>query len=78
MDVEPSRNGASRPTAEMDTSGWFESALPRAADQPEAKIELSSITDTQPAVPTHELPDTTSLARIAEEETTGGEVQPRP
>ena len=68
MDVEPTRDGASRPTAEMDTSGWFESALPRAADQPEARIELSSIADTTPAVPAHELPDTTSLARAAEVE----------
>jgi regulator of protease activity HflC (stomatin/prohibitin superfamily) len=38
-------------TQSLDTSDWFESALPRAADQPEAKIELSSITDTAPAVP---------------------------
>ena len=78
MDVDASANGAGRPTAEMDTSGWFESALPRAADQPEAKIELTSIVDTVPAVPAPAIPDTTSLARAAEQETTGGEVQPRP
>jgi len=78
MDVDASANGAGRPTAEMDTSGWFESALPRAADQPEAKIELTSIVDTVPAVPAPTIPDTTSLARAAEQETTGGEVQPRP
>ncbi|RFU19562.1 SPFH domain-containing protein [Geodermatophilus marinus] len=52
MDVDPSTNGSARPTADMDTSGWFESSLPRAADQPEARIELSSIADTAPAVPT--------------------------
>ena len=66
MDVDGSANGAGRPTAELDTSGWFESALPRAADQPEAKIELSSIADTAPAVPAPAIPDTTSLARAAE------------
>jgi hypothetical protein len=62
----------------MDTSGWFESALPRAADQPEAKIELSSIADAAPVVPAPGIPDTTALARAAEQETTGAEVQPRP
>ena len=38
--------------AGLDTSSWFESRVPRAADQPESRIELSSITDTGPAVPT--------------------------
>ncbi|RZU32040.1 SPFH domain-containing protein [Blastococcus saxobsidens] len=52
MDVEPSENGRTGPRdGGLDTSSWFESQLPRAADQPEAKIELSSITDTAPAVP---------------------------
>jgi hypothetical protein len=49
MDVEPSTNGGTRPTSEMDTSGWFESHIPPAAAQPEAKIELSTI---QPGLPT--------------------------
>ena len=39
LDVEPSANGSAKPTAEMDTTGWFESQLPAAADQREAKIE---------------------------------------
>jgi hypothetical protein len=78
MDVDPAGNGGNRPSAEIDTSGWFESALPRAADQPEAKIELTSIVDTAPAVPAPAMPDTTSLARAAEEETAGGEAEPRP
>ncbi|MGY1826569.1 MULTISPECIES: SPFH domain-containing protein [unclassified Blastococcus] len=55
MDVPPARDGdgGSGPKdGGLDTSTWFESQLPRAADQPEAKIELSSITDTAPAVPT--------------------------
>ncbi|RBY90462.1 SPFH/Band 7/PHB domain protein [Blastococcus sp. TBT05-19] len=55
MDVAPSSEGGdggggAKPG--LDTSSWFESQLPRAADQPEAKIELSSITDSAPAVPT--------------------------
>jgi regulator of protease activity HflC (stomatin/prohibitin superfamily) len=65
-------DGGARPTAELDTSGWFESALPRAADQPEAKIELSSIADIEPAlptpqIPTPQMPATPSLSRAAEE-----------
>jgi hypothetical protein len=36
----------------LDTSDWFESQLPPAAAQPEAKIELHSIAETTPAVPT--------------------------
>ncbi|SFF72070.1 SPFH domain-containing protein [Blastococcus tunisiensis] len=52
MDVEPSGNGGGARDGGLDTSSWFESQLPRAADQPEAKIELSSITDTAPAMPT--------------------------
>jgi hypothetical protein len=35
----------------MDTTGWFESQLPAAADQREAKIELSSIADAPPPTP---------------------------
>lgn len=53
MDVAPAADGGSGPKdGGLDTSSWFESHLPRAADQPEAKIELSSIADTTPAVPT--------------------------
>jgi hypothetical protein len=46
-------HGAGPASAEqsLDTSSWFESQLPPAAEQPEAKIELSSIGDT-PALPT--------------------------
>ncbi len=52
MDVEPSGNGRTAPPeAGIDTSGWFESQLPRAADQPEARIEMTSISDSAPAVP---------------------------
>jgi hypothetical protein len=45
----------------IDTSGWFESQLPPAAEQPEARIEL---TTTEPG-----LPATTSLARAAQDAT---------
>jgi hypothetical protein len=60
LDVEPSTNGGSRPTAEIDTSSWFESQLPAAADQPEARIDLSSIADAPP-------PATPSLAQAKDE-----------
>ncbi|WP_206309032.1 hypothetical protein, partial [Streptomyces sp. A1136] len=65
LDVEPSANGSSTPTAAMDTTGWFESQLPRAADQPEAKIELSSIADAPP--PTPQMPVTPSLTQAKQE-----------
>jgi hypothetical protein len=53
MDVAPAANGGGGPKdGGLDTSSWFESQLPPAAEQPEAKIELSSIADTTPAVPT--------------------------
>ena len=42
------RTAAPRGRRTIDTSGWFESQLPPAADQPEAKIELSSIADAPP------------------------------
>jgi hypothetical protein len=47
----------------MDTAGWFESQLPAAADQPEAKIELSSIMDAGAKPPTPPLPVTPSLTQ---------------
>jgi hypothetical protein len=65
LDVEPSPNGTSTATSEIDTAGWFESQLPAAADQREAKIELSSIADVAPPVP--QMPPTPSLHRAAEE-----------
>jgi regulator of protease activity HflC (stomatin/prohibitin superfamily) len=68
MDVAPGGNGAAATRAGgLDTSGWFESQLPRAADQPEAKIELSSINDTAPAVPTPEVPTPPPLSQVTEE-----------
>ncbi|HYH24611.1 MAG TPA: SPFH/Band 7/PHB domain protein, partial [Blastococcus sp.] len=53
MDVGTSAGGGSGPKdGGLDTSSWFESQLPRAADQPEARIELSSISDSTPAIAT--------------------------
>src|SRR3954463_6649990 len=51
LDVEPSTNGAPRSADGLDTSDWFKSQLPPAAEQPEAKIELSSILDTPVVTP---------------------------
>ncbi len=51
LDVPPTGDGA-RPSERIDTSSWFESQLPPAAEQPEAKIELRSIVDDEPALPT--------------------------
>src|SRR4051794_21449812 len=59
LDVPPSGNGAARNGNGLDTSTWFESQLPPAAEQPEAKIELSSI---QPGISTAPL-----IAEVAEQ-----------
>jgi regulator of protease activity HflC (stomatin/prohibitin superfamily) len=64
LDVPASGNGGSRSGDGIDTSTWFESQLPPAAEQPEAKIELSSI---QPGISTApSLADLTEQARTEE------------
>jgi regulator of protease activity HflC (stomatin/prohibitin superfamily) len=50
LDVEPSGDGAQRAVDGIDTTDWFESQLPPAAAQPEAKIEMTTLGG--PAVPT--------------------------
>jgi hypothetical protein len=60
----------------MDTSGWFESQLPPAADQREAKIELSSILDVGPPVPG--IPAAPPLSQVTEELRPDGGQQPPP
>ncbi|MGY5883378.1 SPFH domain-containing protein [Modestobacter lacusdianchii] len=50
----------------LDTSTWFESQLPRAADQPEAKIELTSIAD-QPAGTTPQIPTPPPLSQVKQD-----------
>ncbi len=68
LDVPTPAAGDGGGTSPLDTSSWFESQLPPAAAQPEARIELRSITDTDtgPALPSPELPPTSDLARAAE------------
>ncbi|MFD2094315.1 SPFH domain-containing protein [Blastococcus deserti] len=86
LDVPAGGNGgAPSKDGGLDTSGWFESHLPRAADQPEAKIELSSIVDEGPAVPTPAVPTPPPLSQVTDEARaigggepdTGNGVQPR-
>ena len=75
LDVEPSGNGAAQSGDGIDTSDWFQSQLPPAAEQPEAKIELSSIADVAP-------PAAPSLAQAKEEvreiEIANAELPPAP
>jgi hypothetical protein len=73
LDVDPAaqgRNGAAAPAVSLDTSGWFDSNLPPAAEQPEAKIGLSSI-GVQPSLPTTGLPTPPSLAQATEDVQSG-------
>jgi regulator of protease activity HflC (stomatin/prohibitin superfamily) len=54
------------PAQSLDTSTWFDSNLPPAADQPEAKISLSSI-GVEPSLPTTPAPARPSLAQATAE-----------
>jgi regulator of protease activity HflC (stomatin/prohibitin superfamily) len=79
MDVDPAAagNGSSgstgagdgataAPAQSLDTSSWFESQLPPAAAQPEARIELSSI-GVEPSLPSAAMPAPPSIAEATEE-----------
>jgi hypothetical protein len=73
LDVDASTNGsggngaaAAAPAQSLDTSSWFESQLPAAADQPEAKIELSSI-GVQPGLLAAEMPTPPPLSQVTED-----------
>jgi hypothetical protein len=57
---------AAAPAQSLDTSSWFESQLPAAADQPEAKIELSSI-GVQPGIPSAQIPTPPPLSQVTED-----------
>jgi hypothetical protein len=57
---------ATAPAQSLDTSSWFESQLPPAAEQPEARIELSSI-GVQPGLPSAEMPTPPSLSQATED-----------
>src|SRR4029453_8246474 len=50
LGVEPAGKGGAKAEG-IDTTDWFQSQLPPAAEQPEAKIELSSITDATVSIP---------------------------
>jgi regulator of protease activity HflC (stomatin/prohibitin superfamily) len=72
LDVDPVGGGAGAPRAAgLDTSGWFDSNLPPAAEQPEAKIDLSSI-GVQPSLPSTSAPAVPSLAQATEDVQHGG------
>src|SRR4051794_28557234 len=62
----PVTAAASTPAQSLDTSSWFDSNLPAAADQPEAKISLSSI-GVQPGLLAAEMPTPPSLSQVTEE-----------
>jgi regulator of protease activity HflC (stomatin/prohibitin superfamily) len=57
---------AAAPAQSLDTSSWFESQLPAAADQPEAKIELSSI-GVEPGLPHPAVPTPPPLSQVTED-----------
>ncbi|MCW2678226.1 MAG: putative protease, partial [Modestobacter sp.] len=78
----PSGAGAAAPAARaamsLDTSSWFESQLPPAADQPEAKIELSTI-GVQPVLPTTAVPAPPPLSQVTQDvQEQGGYPPPDP
>ena len=56
---------AAAPAQSLDTSSWFDSNLPPAAEQPEAKISLSSI-GVEPSLPSA-APPRPSLSEATEE-----------
>jgi regulator of protease activity HflC (stomatin/prohibitin superfamily) len=68
MDVPATGNGGTSSGDGLDTSDWFQSQLPPAAEQPEARIELSTIEPSLPAVP--------SLSEVAEESREAGPASP--
>jgi len=73
LDVPASGNGGSRSGDGIDTSSWFESQLPPAAAQPEAKIELHTI---QPGIST--TPPLSEVAEQAREDDVANALPPPP
>jgi regulator of protease activity HflC (stomatin/prohibitin superfamily) len=73
LDVPASGNGGSRSGDGIDTSSWFESQLPPAAAQPEAKIELHTI---QPGIST--TPPLSEVAELAREDSAANSLPPTP
>jgi regulator of protease activity HflC (stomatin/prohibitin superfamily) len=67
LDVDaPSAAGTAAPASPLDTSSWFDSNLPPAAEQPEAKIAMSSI-GVQPSLPSTGIPTPPSIAQATED-----------
>jgi regulator of protease activity HflC (stomatin/prohibitin superfamily) len=73
LDVPASGNGSPRSGDGIDTSSWFESQLPPAAAQPEAKIELHTI---QPGIST--TPPLSEVAELAREDGAANSLPPTP
>jgi regulator of protease activity HflC (stomatin/prohibitin superfamily) len=68
-------SGAAAGATSLDTSTWFESQLPPAAEQPEARIELSSI-GVEPGLPTAAVPTPPSLSQATEDVRTTPQLAP--
>ncbi len=64
LDVDAQQSAPSAPAQQLDTSDWFESRVPRAADQPEAKLEMSTLADATGDSPLPEMPSTPSMAEL--------------
>ena len=80
LDVDaPAEDAApAQPRAQLDTTDWFESRVPRAADQPEAKVEMSTLADSEPSVPHPEVPQAPSLSELkADVQESGAAADPR-
>ncbi len=78
LDVDAPESAPSAPAQQLDTSDWFESRVPRAADQPEAKLEMSTLADSTDDVPHPVMPSTPSLAELtAEVKEAGAAADPR-
>ncbi|MCO7218980.1 SPFH/Band 7/PHB domain protein [Klenkia sp. PcliD-1-E] len=78
LDVDGTQAESAAPAQKLDTSDWFESALPKAADQPEARIEMSTLADAAPETPHPQMPSTPSLAELtADVKESGAAADPR-
>jgi regulator of protease activity HflC (stomatin/prohibitin superfamily) len=66
LDVDPAAASPGPPASSLDTSNWFDSNLPPAAEQPEAKIDLSSI-GVEPSLPTVGVPTPPSIAQATDD-----------
>jgi regulator of protease activity HflC (stomatin/prohibitin superfamily) len=71
MDVPQTVNGGQPVDDGLDTSSWFESQLPPAAQQPEAKIELTSIEE-EPTAVAPAMPHVPPLSEVT------AEIRPEP